>query len=382
MSYQSPVKQTKRAGRPRLVIDFFYLDELGTRRRYRRDAHTGTMSAARAEAQRLIDLAARTGSPFESMQVMKTFGAFVEEVYRPLFMRRLRPGTRERYEGIFRQGVMAHFASMPLDAIGAVEVLRYTAKLEQRRRTHTLNRKSRGIEPRGHGDLVRAVLRAAVAARELATMPVLPRFPESAKLPSAPPEQHVTALLGAAPRGLRLTVALCALAGLRQGEMRALQVGDIDFEERLIWVRRAYSADELVAPKGNRERVVPMIPELEQILREAVVGKPARALLVSDERCKPLPRQRLLAQLKAFEKRSGLAEWGWHALRHHFCSQLARKGASLEAIRVLAGHGSVRTTERYLHVTRQDLRDAVAKLSRNAGSTVPRRLGGGRAPAR
>lgn len=362
MSCQSPVKQTKRAGRTHLVIDFFYLDEFGKRRRYRRDAHTGTMSGARAEAQRLIDLAARTGSPFESTQAMKTFEAFVQEVYRPLFMRRLRPGTRQRYEGILRQGVMAHFGSMRLDAIGHVEVLKYTAKLEQRRRTHPLNGKSRGIDPRGHGDLVRAVLRAAVVARELGTMPVLPRFPESAKLPSAPPEEHVAALLGAAPSGLRLTVALCALAGLRQGEVRALRVGDIDFDQLLIWVRRAYSADELVAPKGGRERVVPMIPELEQLLREAVAGKPARALLVSDERCRPLPRQRLLAQLKAFEKRSGLAEWGWHALRHHFCSQLARKGASIEAIRVLAGHGSVRTTGRYLHVTRQDLRDAVAKL--------------------
>ena len=362
MSSQSPVKQTNRAGKPRLVIDFFYLDELGKRRRYRRDAHACTLQAARAEAQRLIDLAARTGSPFGSTKGLRTFGAFVDEIFRPLFMRRLRAGTRERYDGLLRQGVIGHFGSMPLDKIDYVEVLKYTAKLEKRLRCHTLNGKTRGIDPRGHGNLVRAVLRAAVDAKELATMPALPRFPESAKLPAAPPEQHVSALLGAAPRGLRLTVALCALAGLRQGEVRALQSGDVDFDQGLIWVRRAFSAQELVPPKGSRERVVPMVPELERLLREATAGRPARALLVSDERGRPLPRQRLLAQLKAFQKRRGLTEWGFHALRHHFCSQLARKGANIEAVRVLAGHGSVRTTERYLHVTRQDLRDAVAML--------------------
>ena len=201
-------------------------------------------------------------------------------------------------------------------------------------------------------------------------MPVLPSFRESPKLPAAPSEQHVTALLDEAPGWLLLTVALYALAGLRQGEVRALQVGDIDFEELQIWVRRAYSANQVVAPKGGRERVVPMVPALVVILQQAVANKPTSALLVSDEEGGPLPRQRMLSRLKAFQRKAGLSGWSCHALRHYSCSQLTRKGASVEAVRTLAGHGSLRATQRYLHAARVDLRDAVAKLGNQTGNML------------
>ncbi len=370
MSSRSAVKRVKRAGTTRLVIDFFFLNKHGKRERYRRNAHVQTVIGARAEAQRLMDLAARTGSPEGSIRVVMTFETFVAEVYRPVFLPQLRPGTRERYEGILRQGVMDHFGPMTLDAIGFTEVLEYTAKLRKRRRARPLKGKTRGIDPRGHGNLIRAVIRAAVNAKELPLMPVLPSFPESPKLPAAPSERHVDVLLDNAPGWLRLTVALYALAGLRQGEVRALQIGDIDFNEAHIWVRRAYSADEVVPPKSGLERVVPMLPELAEILREAVAGKPRRALVVCDDEGLPLPRQRMLSRLKAFQKKTGLSDWGCHSLRHYFCSQLTRKGASIEAVRTLAGHGSVRTTQRYLHVTRGDLHDAVAKLEGRTGNML------------
>jgi site-specific recombinase XerD len=49
-------------------------------------------------------------------------------------------------------------------------------------------------------------------------------------------------------------------------------------------------------------------------------------------------------------------------LRHYFCSTLIRRGASLEAVRVLAGHGSLSITGGYVHATGKDLEAAVARL--------------------
>jgi site-specific recombinase XerD len=50
-----------------------------------------------------------------------------------------------------------------------------------------------------------------------------------------------------------------------------------------------------------------------------------------------------------------------HALRHAFCSNLARKGVGVGGIRALAGHSTVAVTNRYMHATGADLRGAIAR---------------------
>jgi len=370
MSSRSPVKQVKRGGKPRLVLDFFYLNEHGKRMRFRRDAHVQTMTAARAEAQRLTDLAARTGSPFGSTKVTPTFASFVETTYRPLFMPQLRPGTRTRYEGILKQGLLLEFGALRLDQITFTLVLAYAGKLRGRPRARPLRGKKNGIDPRGHVNLLKSVLNAAVQAGELPEMPKLPTLKEPRKLPSAPDKGHVGALLDQAPGWLRVAVALQSLAGLRQGEVRALQVQHIDFEHRLLYVRQTFSEDELVAPKGGAERVVPLLPELAELLSDAMQGKQVGDFLVTDENGEVPSRQNFLHRLKAFQKKAGLRSWGSHSLRHYFCSALTRGEANIEAVRTLAGHSNVRTTQRYLHATGQDLHDAIGKLDGRTGNRL------------
>ena len=53
-----------------------------------------------------------------------------------------------------------------------------------------------------------------------------------------PTADELRALLDAAEPGFRPFIALCAFAGLRQGEAAAIQVGDVDFLGRQLHVRR------------------------------------------------------------------------------------------------------------------------------------------------
>ena len=71
-------------------------------------------------------------------------------------------------------------------------------------------------------------------------------------------------------------------------------------------------------------------------------------------------RQHVLSNLVALQVRLGSKRtWSVHALRHAFCSHLVRVGTGVEAVRALAGHSSIRVTNRYVHATAVDLQSAM-----------------------
>lgn len=51
-----------------------------------------------------------------------------------------------------------------------------------------------------------------------------------------------------------------------------------------------------------------------------------------------------------------------HDLRHTFCSHLVMSGTPLRTVQALAGHSTVKVTERYAHLSPDYLRGAVAGL--------------------
>ena len=61
-------------------------------------------------------------------------------------------------------------------------------------------------------------------------------------------------------------------------------------------------------------------------------------------------------------RRAGLRKITWHVTRHTFCSHLAMRGASPKAIQELAGHSSLNTTQRYMHLSPGASRHAIDLL--------------------
>jgi hypothetical protein len=60
-----------------------------------------------------------------------------------------------------------------------------------------------------------------------------------------------------------------------------------------------------------------------------------------------------------------------HILRHTFCSRLAMRGAPAKAIQELAGHESLTTTQRYMHLS-PAAKDAAISLLDTAGPQLSR----------
>ena len=59
--------------------------------------------------------------------------------------------------------------------------------------------------------------------------------------------------------------------------------------------------------------------------------------------------------------RSGCTRVSPHRLRHTFATHLLKEGVGLVTLRDLLGHKQITSTQIYLHVTAQDLREAAAR---------------------
>jgi integrase len=355
----SGVRKILRGGKPRWFIDFPYTDKDGVRQRFRRDASVQNYAATLAEAARLMKRAAETGSVEEATAATTkpaamTYAAFVRGPFEQLYMPVYRPATARRYRELHAQRVLAFFGEKPLNAIGPRDFRAFAASLHTDR-----------VHTKGPINLVRTVLRAASESGLIEVLPECPRglVVASRKVADAPSQDEVEAMLHA-PGWLGLAIALAALAGLRMGEVRALEVRDIGFDQHRVLVRRAMSEEESLTPKSGHEREVPLAAGLEARLREAVKDKLPRARVVLDEDGRTPRRQEVLHVFKRFLRREGLRERSFHSLRHYFVSELMKGGASAEAVRVLAGHSKLEMTQRYAHAAPADLRAAIDKLGK------------------
>lgn len=146
-----------------------------------------------------------------------------------------------------------------------------------------------------------------------------------------------------------LIVLLGGEAGLRCGELMALEWADVDLTKRQVAVARSEWKGQVTATKGGRVRHVPLTERLATALRNARHLRAKRILCdVQGHSMTQKQIQRVMLNLA----READVKPGVHILRHTFCSHLAMRGAPAVAIQELAGHQDLRTTQRYMHLSR------------------------------
>lgn len=164
----------------------------------------------------------------------------------------------------------------------------------------------------------------------------------------------------------KLIVLLGGDAGLRCGEMIALEWSDVDLVKRQLCVRRSDWNGQVTVPKGGRLRYVPMTMRLTAALRRCRHLRSARVLCHDDGTA--LTRQQVQYRVNRAARRANARE-GVHVLRHTFCSHLSMRGAPARAIQELAGHSELGTTQRYMHLSPAAL-DAAIQLLDGRGNIV------------
>ena len=161
-----------------------------------------------------------------------------------------------------------------------------------------------------------------------------------------------------------IIVLLGGEAGLRCGEMMALEWTDVDFSKPELCVQRSEWKGHVTTTKGGRLRRVPLTIRLARALRAHRHLRGARVLCLDDGTSL---RQRLVQGfvLRA-ARQANLENVGVHVLRHTFCSHLSLRGGTARAIQELAGHRDLTTTQRYMHLSPSATDDTIRLLDQRA----------------
>jgi integrase/recombinase XerC len=149
----------------------------------------------------------------------------------------------------------------------------------------------------------------------------------------------------------RALLELAYGAGLRASELASLDRGDLDLGARLVLVRSG---------KGGKQRKVPFGPPAARALRRWLDEDEADgdSPLFLNRFGKRLSVRAIHRIARDAGVNNGLAGVHPHALRHSFATHLLSGGADLRSIQEMLGHASLSTTQRYTHVSVEQLLEA------------------------
>jgi len=179
---------------------------------------------------------------------------------------------------------------------------------------------------------------------------------------------EIQKLLEAAAPHLRPILIVAFGTGLRKGDILNLRWDNLDFDSHLI---------HLMMQKTEEPIEIPMLPIVEDTLqrlkaeREATMGAGDTLfpfVFMSTRRGRRSNEYSQFVDIKtsfhAALRRADLDGRGYrfHDIRRTFASMLSNSGVPLLIIQRLLGHRSVKTTERYLNVKLEEIRQAVMIL--------------------
>jgi integrase/recombinase XerC len=157
----------------------------------------------------------------------------------------------------------------------------------------------------------------------------------------------------------RAALELLYASGIRVGELVAIDLVDVGFDERLVRVKG----------KGKKERLVPFGRKAEVSLRTYLrtrpdllngrLGQNAFFLNFKGGRLTSRSVERIVR--KYIRRTAVCRKISPHSLRHSFASHLLSRGADLRVIQELLGHASLATTQKYTHLDLKQLLDVYKK---------------------
>lgn len=155
-------------------------------------------------------------------------------------------------------------------------------------------------------------------------------------------------------------------SGIRAGEACKLTLYDLDRDKRTVTVKQG---------KGRKDRLVPvghvalgwlaryLAEARPQLVTKAKPGDAATRFFLT-RTGHPFTPARLLRLVRAYARQAHLpATTTTHSLRHACATGMLRGGASIRHVQEVLGHTSIKTTQIYTHIVKDDLKAVQARTS-------------------
>jgi len=352
---------------------WIFINHLGKRKARK----VGAKGAAKEVARRIqMRIAAKAFKVDD--ETIPTFGELAREWISLTVPATCKPATLREYQIILRKHVLPVFVKKPVDQITRLHV-----------KDFLLSKGNAGFAASTVGhfkNVVSGVLSRAVEAEIIAHNPaqrlgrvVKPKDRKADIEPLTADEvnQLLEVFRDKYPHHFPMVLCL-ARTGMRFGEVRGLEWGDVDFRGGFIMVRRGMSRDKVETPKSGKGRRVDMSGQLAGVLHDLRTRRKREALAKGKGK---MPDQVFLSpegmpvQENNFRNRvwykalaaAGLRKTRIHDLRHSYASLLIQNGEPLPYIRDQLGHSTIRlTVDTYGHLAPQGNRAAVDRLDNPA----------------
>jgi integrase/recombinase XerD len=270
-------------------------------------------------------------------------GVFREAMQREMALSGFTPRTQKTYLGWMRR-LIRHVRVAPGE-ISESQVREYLASLAQR-----------GLSPSSINQAISAMafFFRHVLARPWQLQITYQRAPQ--RLPAVLSREEVARLLAVVPTlRERAAMEIAYGAGLRLNEVLSLKLTDVDGERMILRVDQG---------KGRKDRNVMLSPKLLETLRTYWRQSRPRVWLFPGHGGKrhlhPTILQRAFKHAK--EEARITKPVSFHSLRHTFATHLLESGVNVRTIQALLGHRSLGSTQRYVHVAGDYLRQTRSPL--------------------
>lgn len=151
----------------------------------------------------------------------------------------------------------------------------------------------------------------------------------------------------------RAVIEMLYATGMRRSELANLKVGDVDLIQCQV----------KILGKGDKERYIPIIPELKNTLHEylklraEIANKKSEDylfLVKNGKKIYPTLIYRIInSYFSAVTSKKNVSP---HVLRHSFASHLLDNGADLNTVKELLGHASLASTQVYTNTSLVELK--------------------------
>ncbi|NLU74445.1 site-specific integrase [Streptomyces sp. HNM0575] len=308
--------------------------------------------------------------PTRSAKLSEWLPYWLENVVRS----RWKLSTFDKYEAHVRLYLVPMIGAKRLESLSVGDVRRFLTRLEKQTTAATAKESHSVLR-----SALTAASREELVTRNVASLVEPPRV-VSRELSPWTLDETLTFLAAARKDPLYAAFVLAVTMGLRRGEIVGLRWGDVDLDNRVLYVRqqtqrrqgRLYEDD----PKGRRRRVVPLpamcvAPLRWHRMRQAAAKKAAGERWQASEYVfttrngRPVEPRNVYRSFTRVAKDAGLRVVRLHDARHGCATLLVAAGVAPRVVMEILGHSQISITmDVYTHVVQDTQREAISHMDR------------------